>query len=524
MENINITFAPDTSADSKKRIADIEGYLALLSDRLRFCLAQMSEETAKNDGANEDRELILSTLSDGVGEFTDENKNCEIFNDYENNKALSYYAHAEGGQTSASAPCTHAEGYGTKSTAPCGHAEGLYSKATASYAHAEGEGCEAGGLASHAGGYYTRAFGRGMYAIGSFNKTVYGALLVAGNGYKEGDEVFCSDAFVLDENGNLHISGRLTADKGVDYTLPTASAAILGGIRVGENLNITEDGVLSANADYTLPAATDSVLGGVMAGENITIAEDGRISADLSGYLMSDEISDWAKAEDKPTYTAKEVGAATADDITAAVDDIAIGGRNLLLNTKTFTAADSADINGALISEATVPLSAEIYRDLAVRSCVLTTSVTEICKYNCTYFDLGDTFTFSFFARGNVSELRVYFYGATGYAEVAKCVNSHGEVSTNKDGRTSFFVTPEWKRYIVTWTLKRTGDVTIPKYVLIRTYQSEAGQSVSVCGCKLERGNKATDWTPSPDDDNARLSGLEERVAALEAMMITDGE
>ena len=38
---------------------------------------------------------------------------------------------------------------------------------------------------------------------------------------------------------------------------------------------------------------------------------------DLSGYLKSAEISDWAKAESKPAYTAAEVGAVTAEDMDA---------------------------------------------------------------------------------------------------------------------------------------------------------------------------------------------------------------
>lgn len=38
---------------------------------------------------------------------------------------------------------------------------------------------------------------------------------------------------------------------------------------------------------------------------------------DLSGYLKSAEISDWAKAESKPAYTAAEVGAVTVEDMDA---------------------------------------------------------------------------------------------------------------------------------------------------------------------------------------------------------------
>ncbi|MFR2154612.1 MAG: hypothetical protein ACLS48_08235 [[Eubacterium] siraeum] len=70
-----------------------------------------------------------------------------------------------------------------------------------------------------------------------------------------------------------------------------------------------------------------------MIGDNISVTADGVISVNLSAYLKADEISDWAKAESKPVYTAEEVGAATAADITAAVNAVEIGGRNLLYDS-----------------------------------------------------------------------------------------------------------------------------------------------------------------------------------------------
>lgn len=90
------------------------------------------------------------------------------------------------------------------------------------------------------------------------------------------------------------------------YTLPTASSSVLGGIKIGDYLTISSDGKLSGNysivtqqinglmsaADkakldgiaenannytYTLPIASSTVLGGVKIGTNITIS-DGKIS------------------------------------------------------------------------------------------------------------------------------------------------------------------------------------------------------------------------------------------------------
>lgn len=62
---------------------------------------------------------------------------------------------------------------------------------------------------------------------------------------------------------------------GSSYTLPTASASTLGGVKVGSGLSIT-DGVLSADG---VPTASASTLGGVKVGSGLSIT-DGVLSAD----------------------------------------------------------------------------------------------------------------------------------------------------------------------------------------------------------------------------------------------------
>lgn len=103
-------------------------------------------------------------------------------------------------------------------------------------------------------------------------------------------------------------------DNDTKYTLPIASNTVLGGVKVGEGLSVTGDGILSCTitpgsdtiswdnvtgkpefatvatsgsyndltdkpAAYTLPTATSSQLGGVKIGEGITVQADGTISA-----------------------------------------------------------------------------------------------------------------------------------------------------------------------------------------------------------------------------------------------------
>lgn len=70
-----------------------------------------------------------------------------------------------------------------------------------------------------------------------------------------------------------------------DYHLPIASATVLGGIKVGNNLTIEEDGTLNAEStEYTLPTASASTLGGVKVGNNLAI-NDGVLTAAVDSVL-----------------------------------------------------------------------------------------------------------------------------------------------------------------------------------------------------------------------------------------------
>ena len=68
------------------------------------------------------------------------------------------------------------------------------------------------------------------------------------------------------------------------YTLPTADASTLGGIKVGANLSIDGNGVLSANPGaYTLPIADATTLGGIKIGSGLEIDAGGVVTVTASG-------------------------------------------------------------------------------------------------------------------------------------------------------------------------------------------------------------------------------------------------
>ena len=278
---------------------------------------------------------ITTGNAGGVGKFTNADKNCEVFNDYKNNVASAYYSHAEGYKTTANAPYSHAEGSNTVASNPSCHAEGTGCVASGQSSHAEVENCRASGSYSHAEGHNTIASGIGShasgwgtvagdetFAIGKWNKTSKG-LFVVGNGHDSYYGASRSDALVLDSGGNLHISGKLTADGGVGYVLPSATADTLGGVKIGDNISVTADGAISVN---------------------------------LSAYLKNTDIADWAKAESKPAYTASEVGLGNVDN-TADIDkpistatQMALDGKDYLKATE--ITGQTIDLNDITLNTA----------------------------------------------------------------------------------------------------------------------------------------------------------------------------
>ena len=441
---------------------------------------------------------ITTGNAGGVGKFTNTDKNCEIFNDYENNVASAYYSHAEGYMTTANAPYSHAEGYGTVAREMSTHAEGRETTASGNCSHAENTGCIASGPNSHAEGYYTMATGghshasgnhtvagAEVFALGSYNKTTDGVWLVVGNGWGNESNEWRSDALVLDRSGNLHISGKFTADGGVGYVLPTATAYTLGGVMIGENINVSDTGVISVN---------------------------------LSEYLKSGEISDWAKAESKPAYTADEVGAATAADITAAVNAVEIGGRNLLYYSrfdKKYPAgwAYSAAVTYAFDGNAATLTKAEtttrqFTTQASVSNGVVAANPNLLPENGCTYTISCEVMKAEGYDVGNGTKITNRYNFTDGTVK-------DFDVDVSGASETA------WTKYSRTYTYASDKDVRYTQFIVALGAQA---CGIKIRNVKFEKGNKPTDWSPAPEDDERRIASLEARVAALEAAAVSGGE
>ena len=549
-----MSFAPDKSAEDKGRINAVEDYLSLLTERIKFCFNGIDENIAQKSDGKEEKQLIYSTIADEVGQLTATGIGCEIFNDYENNIASSLYAHAEGNGTKATAPSTHAEGnsttasstyahaegYGTTASGTsshaegenttasgyCSHAEGYNAVASGGYSHAEGYNAVASGWYSHAGGINSEAkaeasFAHGMYAVSNYrggaafgisNKTK-DALFVVGNGSPQGSHE--SDALVLDDGGNLWVAGSIKCGGGSGgYTLSPATADTLGGVMIGDNISVTADGVISVNLSAYLKS--DEISDWAKA-ENKPAYTANEVGAAEKNHThnMSDitDMPEWTKTENKPAYTASEVGAATAADITAAVNAVEIGGRNLLYDStgnlkKGWSGNTIITVDGG-ISGNSLAISRTGYSGNAR---YFGTSK----RHFLTDFKVGTSYTLSAWIKVR-SDVEL---DASGYvmARFRSADNTKLHIlpltvnnKTKKD---------EWLYCEKTWTI---DDSDIAKLECVALALDKNGM-IEACNIKLEKGTKATDWSPAPEEDTERIASLEARVAALEAMAVSGGE
>lgn len=105
-----------------------------------------------------------------------------------------------------------------------------------------------------------------------------------------------------------------------NYSLPTASSTVLGGVKVGTNLSIAEgvlsakdttysnassstaglmsgtdkaklDGIASGANNYSLPTASSSTLGGIKVGTNLSINSSGVLSSTNTTYNVATSSS-----------------------------------------------------------------------------------------------------------------------------------------------------------------------------------------------------------------------------------------
>jgi hypothetical protein len=127
-----------------------------------------------------------------------------------NNTASGDFSHAEGQNNTASGYYSHAEGVGNTASLPGSHAEGGYNIASGYYSHAEGLGTNASGYYSHAEGSNTRARGNSSHAAGRYSEAAHDRTWVwQGSTNTNYVSSTRTDQFMVSAAGGVYIPGNV---------------------------------------------------------------------------------------------------------------------------------------------------------------------------------------------------------------------------------------------------------------------------------------------------------------------------
>lgn len=287
--------------------------------------------------------------------------------------------------------------------------------------------------------------------------------------------------------------------------LSAVSAYRPAAVECVSNWAIQAGDLISIEADdgkyYTVPIFTQSISWAGFAtaemeatGSETRGIDDAKNQAVRDGkrlYESGKEINALAErvstAETQIAQNASEISLrATKTEL----DGLQIGGVNLMQDTKAYGGNGGA--NYTIVGS----LQTEIYNGFAVRRGENTSDANAL-QFKMAYaFQPGESYTLSFWGKGSGAAQALI----TGYAYPCTSVSSEGTAGTDAGGANTFNVTSDWKRYWVTFTMGNWATVPTGKELWLRARNSTSGRVLDVCGLKLERGSRATDWSPSPED------------------------
>lgn len=208
------------------------------------------------------------------------------------------------------------------------------------------------------------------------------------------------------------------------------------------------------------------------------------------------------------TYT--DDTTSTSYNVGCTPEGIQVGGRNLLLRSRSLDEDYYTNSNQA-ISMTDITTNDVSYSVAHVKRDDMT-SDGQYVDYKYTYelhnLKPNTAYTLSFWAKGNgVAES---FLGS----HIKQIVNSDGYIDTRFDGRSMITLSNDWKRCWITWTTSDDFAEESTSLSLLRIAYSTTGHATEwyMYAPKFEIGNKATDWTPAPEDIDVDLKDLDTNI------------
>lgn len=174
-------------------------------------------------------------------------------------------------------------------------------------------------------------------------------------------------------------------------------------------------------------------------------------------------------------------------DITTAVNDIQIGGTNLIRNSNFFQkdaywAYDTG--TGTIISDNSVIGNVLVFKP--------TGAYLRVLANTRNVWVANEIYTVSFYAKASVANTTI-----TPSRSMA-------------DSASAVTLTTTWKRYTGTIRSTATSDSGTLSFRV-----NNINATYYIAAVKLEKGNKATDWSPAPEDVDSSISAVDNKVTTI---------
>ena len=279
-----------------------------------------------------------------------------------------------------------------------------------------------------------------------------------------------SSASSAASTANSTANAAKSTAEGASKTASDAKSTADSASQVASNASSVA-GTAKTTADNASKAASEAKS---TASTAKTTADQAKSTADTATKNLTALTTQVKEAETTIKKNKEEIELrAKKTEVTEAIDNIDIGGRNLLKDTHN--------------SDQTYTYPSSNYQDYFRRQTTIPLN--------------GDTYTLSFWAKSTVAGdvIRVHFYDPSNIISVK---GSQGQVSWASDGQCDFTLSTTLTKYWVTYKIPKGGNS--PRNVIIPRMGQEIGipgkGTVTIKWEKVEEGNKPTDWTPAPED------------------------
>lgn len=284
----------------------------------------------------------------------------------------------------------------------------------------------------------------------------------------------------ITELSTITTNNGLTKTTNITNTVNTVSQTATGNSSKISSLTNT----LGTNADGTTKAGDivhrTSAVEQDLSGFKTTVSNTYQTKSDMSNYYTK------TQADSAIEQKASEISLSVAQ---TEISKIEVGGRNYVKDSQDIPLKDTATANSN-------------YYTLTV-------------YHNDTAFEIGDVLTASAnveVLEGSVSRITFYLYGKS--------------TETNRSKSSLVTVDIVNGKAVAQLTLNNhyggDGNKDFNLLIYQGVWGQTAGNRIKLTNVKLEKGNKATDWTPAPEDVEA-YTDTQVSAAKAEIKVTTDG-